>query len=130
MGGARKATWWNKDQLSTFASRACSHARLRVCDCCPLLRCLRAYARALRAIRLFAHLFPILVRMPCQETGTYIVSATTVDEMQSLMDDHIIKTQTMKGSPFSKPFAENIEELEQWLLSTQAGLPIKKPILC
>ena len=33
-----------------------------------------------------------------QDTETYIVAGTTVDEMQSLMDDHIIKVQTMKGA--------------------------------
>ena len=32
-----------------------------------------------------------------EDTETYIVAGTTVDEMQSLMDDHIIKVQTMKG---------------------------------
>lgn len=32
-----------------------------------------------------------------QDTETYIVAGSTVDEMQSLMDDHIIKVQTMKG---------------------------------
>ena len=34
-----------------------------------------------------------------QDTETYIVAGSTVDEMQSLMDDHIIKVQTMKGAP-------------------------------
>ncbi|XP_068019795.1 dynein axonemal heavy chain 12 isoform X1 [Melanerpes formicivorus] len=52
-----------------------------------------------------------------RESGVHILSA--VDEIQALVDDQIIKTQTMRGSPFIKAFDEDIREWENRLIQTQ-----------
>lgn len=43
---------------------------------------------------------------PYKDTGTFVVAA--VDDIQLTLDDHIMKSMTMKNSPYIKPFEEQI----------------------
>eukprot|EP00971_Amphidinium_carterae_P132554 2625317-Amphidinium_carterae.1 len=59
---------------------------------------------------------PIMMEFkPWASTGTFIVAGSSIDEVQTLLDDHIIKTQTMSGSPYAGSFAEKITEWENFL---------------
>lgn len=43
---------------------------------------------------------------PYKDSGTYVVAA--IDDIQLTLDDHIMKSMTMKNSPYIKPFEEQI----------------------
>ncbi|CUT98907.1 dynein heavy chain [Echinococcus multilocularis] len=53
--------------------------------------------------------------LPYRDTGVCILSA--VDDIQVLLDDHVIKAQTMHNSPYIKPFEEEMRAWENKLVT-------------
>ncbi len=48
---------------------------------------------------------PVVLELkPHKESGTHILTGTTCEEIQALLDDHIIKSQTMQSSRYGAPF--------------------------
>jgi dynein heavy chain len=60
--------------------------------------------------------------IPYRESGTSILSS--VDEIQQLLDDQVVKTQTMLGSPFVKAFEEEMREWNTTLVTLQDVLDV------
>ena len=57
----------------------------------------------------------VFVTKPYKDTGAYIVTGQSVDEVQMILDDQIMKTQTMSSSAFAKPFAKEMSEWQKYL---------------
>ena len=53
--------------------------------------------------------------VPYKDTDLSILSA--IDDVQVLLDDHIVKTTTMKNSPFIAPFEKDINEWDHTLVN-------------
>jgi dynein heavy chain, axonemal len=55
-----------------------------------------------------------------KESGTFVVGG--IDEIVSLLDDQIVKTQTMRGSPYIRPIERDVKEWESKLKYAQGLL--------
>lgn len=55
--------------------------------------------------------------VPYRDTGVHILAA--VDDIQVMLDDQILKAQTMRGSPYVKAFEFEMEQWEKKLISMQ-----------
>jgi len=59
-----------------------------------------------------------LVVIPWRQTGTFVIADGCVTEMQTLVEDHLTKTQTMRDSEHVSPWAARVASWENWLAST------------
>lgn len=50
-----------------------------------------------------------------KETQTMILTGSSLEEIQTLLDDHSLKLITIKGSLYAKTFEDQLIKLENWL---------------
>ena len=55
---------------------------------------------------------------------SHILTGDAVEQLSEKLDDHIIKTQSMRGSPFIQPFKDELFGWEETLMSTQENLEV------
>lgn len=65
---------------------------------------------------------------PYKDTDLSILAAP--DDVQVLIDDHVVKTATMRGSPFIAPFETEVKEWELRLVRRLIYLNRAFDILC
>ena len=53
-----------------------------------------------------------------EHKDTYILDGESVELITQVLDDHLIKTQTMKGSPYAVPFLDQIVKWEELIERT------------
>jgi len=61
----------------------------------------------------------VFVMTPYRDSGTSILAGSCIDEIQAILDDQIVKTQTMLASPYIKPFEDRAKDWENFLVVTQ-----------
>ncbi len=61
--------------------------------------------------RMIAEWEPVVLELKAhKDTGTHILTGGTCDEIQALLDDHIIKSQTMQASRYAKALEKRIKD--------------------
>ena len=67
--------------------------------------------------------------VPYKQTGLSILAA--FEDVELLLDEHIVKTMTMKGSPFIAPFEEQVIAWNETLVGESRTMSIydKKHVL-
>lgn len=66
-----------------------------------------------------AYYNPVFYWVPCLSRDTGVGILTGLDDIQQQLDDHILKSQTMRGSPYVKAFEADMVAWEEKLISMQ-----------
>ena len=62
------------------------------------------------------------------EVGTYILIGSSVELIETLLEEQTLTTQTMKGSPFAKVHEKRIEVWDEWLTRSASILDVWKKV--